>query len=103
MHAADNEGLQQGIDEQLVAKLGQWCSVPVTYAGGGRSLADLELVKRIVKNNPRHLKNADFEDKSNTSLHLAARYGYAAIAVRFSTPTTTTTTTTIDQSQQEQQ
>ncbi|KAK2766029.1 Enzyme that catalyzes the fourth step in the histidine pathway [Arachnomyces sp. PD_36] len=45
IHAADNEGLQRGIDEELVSKLAQWCSIPVTYAGGGRSIEDLELVK----------------------------------------------------------
>ncbi|RAL60067.1 hypothetical protein DID88_000693 [Monilinia fructigena] len=47
IHAADNEGLQKGIDEQLVEKLSQWCSIPVTYAGGGRNLQDLENVKRL--------------------------------------------------------
>lgn len=47
IHAADNEGLQRGIDEELVQKLGLWCTLPVTYAGGGRSLDDLETVKRI--------------------------------------------------------
>lgn len=47
MHAADNEGLQRGIDEELVKKLAEWCTIPVTYAGGGRNLEDLELVKRL--------------------------------------------------------
>lgn len=47
IHAADNEGLQLGIDEKLVVKLAEWCSLPVTYAGGGRSLEDLENVKRL--------------------------------------------------------
>lgn len=47
IHAADNEGLQRGIDEELVQKLGLWCILPVTYAGGGKSLDDLETVKRI--------------------------------------------------------
>ncbi|KAJ8065774.1 hypothetical protein OCU04_006438 [Sclerotinia nivalis] len=47
IHAADNEGLQKGIDEQLVEKLAQWCSIPVTYAGGGRNLQDLDYVKRL--------------------------------------------------------
>lgn len=44
IHAADVEGLQQGIDEELVARLAQWCTIPVTYAGGARSLQDLEKV-----------------------------------------------------------
>lgn len=39
------EGLQKGIDEELVSKLAQWCSIPVTYAGGARSLEDLEKVQ----------------------------------------------------------
>ena len=44
IHAADVEGLQQGIDEELVSKLAQWCTIPITYAGGARSLQDLEKV-----------------------------------------------------------
>jgi phosphoribosylformimino-5-aminoimidazole carboxamide ribotide isomerase len=47
IHAADNEGLQQGIDQELVKKLGEWCSIPVTYAGGGKHLDDLDLVKKL--------------------------------------------------------
>ncbi|KAJ4303773.1 Target of rapamycin complex 2 subunit avo2 [Kalmusia sp. IMI 367209] len=43
-------------------------------------LNDLDLVKRIVHNNPTYLQNPDFEDKSNTSLHLAARCGFTAVA-----------------------
>lgn len=47
IHAADNEGLQKGIDEKLVERLAQWCSIPVTYAGGGRNLEDLDRVKQL--------------------------------------------------------
>jgi phosphoribosylformimino-5-aminoimidazole carboxamide ribotide isomerase len=47
IHAADNEGLQRGIDEELVRRLAEWCSIPVTYAGGAKSLDDLELVKKL--------------------------------------------------------
>ncbi|KAL8672024.1 MAG: hypothetical protein Q9168_003500 [Polycauliona sp. 1 TL-2023] len=47
IHAADNEGLQGGIDKELVIKLGQWCTKPVTYAGGARYLQDLELVRDL--------------------------------------------------------
>lgn len=49
IHAADNEGLQQGIDEELVSKLAEWCAIPVTYAGGGRDLNDLERVMKLSK------------------------------------------------------
>lgn len=47
IHAADNEGLQRGVDEKLVTRLAEWCNIPVTYAGGGRNLADLEMVKKL--------------------------------------------------------
>jgi len=45
-------------------------------------LNDLALVKRIVRNNPTYLRNPDFEDKSNTSLHIAAKQGFTRIVVR---------------------
>ncbi len=44
VHAVDVEGLCRGIDKELVAKLGQWSPLAVTYAGGANSLADLEKV-----------------------------------------------------------
>jgi len=47
IHAADVEGLCGGIDEELVAMLGGWGRIPVTYAGGARGLEDLELVERL--------------------------------------------------------
>jgi phosphoribosylformimino-5-aminoimidazole carboxamide ribotide isomerase len=46
IHAADNEGLQQGIDTDLVSKLSRWCTIPVTYAGGARTVGDLDLVAK---------------------------------------------------------
>ncbi|KAK4548556.1 Histidine biosynthesis bifunctional protein hisB [Oleoguttula mirabilis] len=47
IHAADAEGLQAGIDERLVSYLAEICTIPVTYAGGGRNVQDLELVGRL--------------------------------------------------------
>ncbi|KAI9878396.1 MAG: Enzyme that catalyzes the fourth step in the histidine pathway [Pleopsidium flavum] len=47
IHAADNEGLQRGIDEELVHNLAQWCSIPVTYAGGGKCIEDLDKVESL--------------------------------------------------------
>lgn len=44
---------------------------------------DVLLVKRIIKNNPAFLENPDFEDGSNTSLHLAAIKGHFDILVCF--------------------
>ncbi|KAM0719348.1 hypothetical protein Q7P37_005253 [Cladosporium fusiforme] len=47
IHAADVEGKQAGIDTELVELLSSICTIPVTYAGGGRNLDDLELVKKL--------------------------------------------------------
>lgn len=47
IHAVDVEGLCCGIDHELVEKLGQWTPIPMTYAGGANSLADLEEVTRV--------------------------------------------------------
>ncbi len=51
VHSADVEGLQSGIDQGLVELLGTACNLPVTYAGGARSLQDLERVKTLSKGN----------------------------------------------------
>lgn len=50
IHAVDVEGLCLGIDEELVEKLSRWSEIPTTYAGGARSLRDLETVTRISRN-----------------------------------------------------
>ncbi|KJE88394.1 phosphoribosylformimino-5-aminoimidazole carboxamide ribotide isomerase [Capsaspora owczarzaki ATCC 30864] len=47
VHAADVEGLCQGIDEDLVRLLGASSPIPCTYAGGGKHISDLELVDRL--------------------------------------------------------
>lgn len=69
IHAADVEGLCQGIDEELVTRectllvpallhtavrftsltpgLGEWVTIPCTYAGGAKDLSDLALVDRL--------------------------------------------------------
>lgn len=47
IHAVDVEGLCQGIDAELVGKLGEWAPIPTTYAGGAKSVADLETVTRV--------------------------------------------------------
>ncbi len=43
------EGLCQGIDLDLVEKLADWTPIPTTYAGGAKSLADLDTVTRVGK------------------------------------------------------
>jgi phosphoribosylformimino-5-aminoimidazole carboxamide ribotide isomerase len=47
IHAVDVEGLCQGIDTELVKKLSRWTPVMTTYAGGAKSLDDLETVTRL--------------------------------------------------------
>jgi len=47
VHAVDVEGLCRGVDQELVALLGQFSPIPTTYAGGASSLADLETVTRL--------------------------------------------------------
>ncbi|WFD17855.1 1-(5-phosphoribosyl)-5[(5-phosphoribosylamino)methylideneamino]imidazole-4-carboxamidisomerase [Malassezia caprae] len=55
IHAADVEGLCRGIDQDLVQRLGEWVSIPTTYAGGARrtyrgltpDLDDMKLVDEI--------------------------------------------------------
>jgi phosphoribosylformimino-5-aminoimidazole carboxamide ribotide isomerase len=49
VHAVDVEGLCRGIDVELVSRLAQHSPIPVTYAGGARSIDDLQLVTEIGK------------------------------------------------------
>ncbi|KAJ4976547.1 hypothetical protein NE237_001653 [Protea cynaroides] len=45
VHGVDVEGKKLGIDEELVAFLGQHSPIPVTYAGGVITMDDLESIK----------------------------------------------------------
>lgn len=51
IHAADVEGLCNGIDEQLVQNLGEWCPSGfegrIVYAGGAKLVDDLALVNKL--------------------------------------------------------
>jgi phosphoribosylformimino-5-aminoimidazole carboxamide ribotide isomerase len=47
IHAADVEGKCSGIAVDLVKNLGNWVAIPATYAGGVRSLTDMELVREL--------------------------------------------------------
>jgi phosphoribosylformimino-5-aminoimidazole carboxamide ribotide isomerase len=49
IHAADVEGKQGGIDSELVQDLAGFSSRPITYAGGIRSIDDLELISVLGK------------------------------------------------------
>ncbi|RHW38638.1 phosphoribosylformimino-5-aminoimidazole carboxamide ribotide isomerase [Lysinibacillus yapensis] len=54
VHAVDVEGKRSGMQEELVQDLAKWTSIPTTYAGGVRSLEDLQ----------------KFNDLSNGKLHV---------------------------------
>lgn len=41
VHAVDVEGKQRGIQQSLVSALAEWVVIPTTYAGGARSIEDM--------------------------------------------------------------
>lgn len=47
IHAVDVEGKADGIEEKLVAMLGEWDGIPITYAGGVHSYEDVTLLKNL--------------------------------------------------------
>lgn len=47
VHAADIEGLKSGIDSELIKLLAQISPLPLTYAGGIRSVEDLQEISKI--------------------------------------------------------
>lgn len=49
VHGVDVEGKSGGIERGLVSLLGDWSGLPVTYAGGVGSFADLEELRELGK------------------------------------------------------
>ncbi|EOA27565.1 hypothetical protein CARUB_v10023704mg [Capsella rubella] len=49
VHGVDVEGKKLGIDEELVALLGNYSPIPVTYAGGVTVMDDVERIKKAGK------------------------------------------------------
>ncbi|MCH4191941.1 MAG: phosphoribosylformimino-5-aminoimidazole carboxamide ribotide isomerase [Butyrivibrio sp.] len=47
VHAADVEGRQNGIEQDVTRILGCWGKKPVTYAGGVRSAEDIRMLKAL--------------------------------------------------------
>ena len=47
IHAVDVEGKCQGIETPLVELLGNWAQMPMTYAGGIRSMEDIRLIREL--------------------------------------------------------
>jgi phosphoribosylformimino-5-aminoimidazole carboxamide ribotide isomerase len=51
IHAVDVEGKSTGIENRVLKLLSGWSERPVTYAGGIHSIADIEKIGEIGKNN----------------------------------------------------
>jgi phosphoribosylformimino-5-aminoimidazole carboxamide ribotide isomerase len=47
IHATDVEGKQAGVEDELIALLGEIAPIPTTYAGGVRSQADIDAIARL--------------------------------------------------------
>lgn len=50
VHAVDVEGKADGIEEEVVAILGKWNKIPITYAGGIHNYHDLDKLKLLGDN-----------------------------------------------------
>jgi phosphoribosylformimino-5-aminoimidazole carboxamide ribotide isomerase len=50
IHAVDVEGKQAGIDTDLIEIMAEHSPIPAVYAGGVRSLEDIELIRKIGQN-----------------------------------------------------
>ena len=46
IHAVDMEGKGSGIDEELIKLLADTDTIPITYAGGVKSLKDIDIIRR---------------------------------------------------------
>ena len=49
VHAVDVEGKSAGIEEPVAKVLGDWGKIPITYAGGVHSFADLDKIRELGK------------------------------------------------------
>lgn len=49
IHAVDVEGKNSGIEKELTTMLGEFSSIPVTYAGGISSIEDINIIKELGK------------------------------------------------------
>ncbi len=50
VHAVDVEGRVSGVERELAQLLGSWAKLPITYAGGVASFADLRELKALGRN-----------------------------------------------------
>jgi phosphoribosylformimino-5-aminoimidazole carboxamide ribotide isomerase len=71
IHAADVEGLCAGIDRELVQLMGSWSRIPMTYAGGVASLADVTLVAELSNHNIDVTVGSALDIFGGTGVHFA--------------------------------
>ena len=50
IHGVDVEGKRSGIEQELIGLLGKWNRIPITYAGGFRSLEEIEQILKAGQN-----------------------------------------------------
>ncbi|NKB69829.1 MAG: phosphoribosylformimino-5-aminoimidazole carboxamide ribotide isomerase [Candidatus Latescibacteria bacterium] len=76
IHATQMEGLQQGIDADLVALLGRDCPIPATYAGGISSRADIDALERLGQGKLDFTVGSALDLFGGTGLHYADMVAY---------------------------
>ena len=81
IHGVDVEGRCQGIETDLVAMLGQWSGLPVTYAGGIQSLEDIAQIEALGRG------NLDFTVGSALDLFGGTQLKYADLVSRYARQT----------------
>jgi phosphoribosylformimino-5-aminoimidazole carboxamide ribotide isomerase len=80
IHAVDVEGQCRGIETALVAQLGRWQGIAVTYAGGIRTMADIEAIASLGQGRIDFTVGSALDIFGGTGLcyrDLAARFGGA--------------------------
>ncbi len=78
IHAVDVEGRCAGIETDLVAYLGRWSGLPITYAGGVADQADIDQIETLGKG------NIDFTVGSALDIFGGTGLCYADLARRYS-------------------
>jgi phosphoribosylformimino-5-aminoimidazole carboxamide ribotide isomerase len=79
IHATDVEGKQQGIDDELVALLGDATPLPTTYAGGVRAQRDIDIIEQMGQG------KLDFTVGSALDLFGGAALRYQDMVARYGT------------------
>ncbi len=77
IHGVDVEGQCGGIELDLMAILGRWQGIPITYAGGIRNLADIDAIDRL--GNGR----IDFTVGSALDIFGGSQLAYRDMALRY--------------------